>query len=395
MRRYAYSSLTIALLLPLAGCNPQYAAPDEGLLGAAAVVADGGDANSAAVPAAKSVAGRTATSISGSVLGSGNYQLYDLGAAVVGDEWSVALTSASASDAFIAVLLDADNDLLMRTRISAHAPLQHIVRRDTPHLFLGVTPTAGSGGGDFRYTVSLEPGVAVPPPMTQTVYLNFAGGQGVYVQSRGPISFGVFDAAVLGAIYSGQTQQVKDVIVATMRERYALYEVEFLTSDDGPPPADGQYSAVHFGGYDNVLLGLADGVDMYNEVPAQDAIIYVERFAPYQVMELTTEEIGVMIGNVASHELGHLLGLYHTSSADEVMDLSPSAWDLAGPQAFARAALERTVFPTGTENTPRLLEETVGLRPEPAVAKPTTLLSIARPRRPGIINLLPEERLDY
>jgi hypothetical protein len=231
--------------------------------------------------------------------------------------------------------------------------------------------------------------------VAQVVYLNFAGGQDVQVQSRGPISFGAFDAAVLGAAYVTQTQRLKDVIVATMRERYALYEVEFLTSDDGPPPADGQYSAVHFGGYDNVLLGLADGVDMYNEIPVQDAIIYVERFAPYQVMEMTPEELGVMIGNVASHELGHLLGLYHTSNADEVMDLSPSAWDLAGPQAFARAALEHTVFPTGAENTPRLLEETVGLRPEPAVAKSATLLSIARPKPRDIMGSLPEERLEY
>ena len=93
----------------------------------------------------------------------------------------------------------------------------------------------------------------------------------------------------MGAAYAGQTQTVKDVIVATMRERYAQYEVEFFTSDNGPPPADGQYSAVHFGGYDDLLLGLADGVDTYNQYAAQDAIVYVERFAPYQAMALTAD----------------------------------------------------------------------------------------------------------
>jgi hypothetical protein len=66
---------------------------------------------------------------------------------------------------------------------------------------------------------------------------------------------------------------------------------------------------------------------------------------------------------VASHELGHLIGLYHTKDPQEVMDSTGTAWDLAGTQTFRRAALEDSVFATGYENTPRLLDQTLGPNP--------------------------------
>ena len=108
------------------------------------------------------------------------------------------------------------------------------------------------------------------------------------------------------------------------------------------------------------LLGLADNVDRYNNDPSQTAVVFIDGFAPFEVMQLTPEEMGIMIGNVGSHELGHLLGLYHTRDPNDLMDTTGTAWELAENQRFDRAALEASVFPVGLENSPMLLSDTVG-----------------------------------
>jgi hypothetical protein len=172
-----------------------------------------------------------------------------------------------------------------------------------------------------------------------------------------------FDAADLGEPYAGATEAVKAAIVAAMREDYAGYNVTVLSSDDGPPPTNGAYATLHFGGYDTRLLGLADNVDQYNADRWQNAIIYVGSFADFSVMGLDAEEMGQMVGNVASHEFGHLLGLFHTSLPEDIMDTTGTAWDLAGDQSFLRGPLEQSVFPVGYENSPQRLAETVGVKP--------------------------------
>ena len=70
-----------------------------------------------------------------------------------------------------------------------------------------------------------------------------------------------------------------------------------------------------------------------------------------------------MIGNAAGHELGHLLGLFHTRDDQNLMDDSRSAQDLAAESILARAPLAETVFPVGVEDVPAVLAETVGLSP--------------------------------
>ena len=82
-------------------------------------------------------------------------------------------------------------------------------------------------------------------------------------------------------------------------------------------------------------------------------------------MRLTPEEMGVMIANVASHELGHLLGLYHTVNHDDLMDSTGSAWDLADNQDFTGGLLEPSVFATGYEDADNLLGHAVGYNPQP------------------------------
>jgi hypothetical protein len=350
--------------LILVGCG-SFGTSEDGFIGA---VSEMGDGSAVSAPASSSSSSPASSGsdvlsalVSGSVSGTGDFELFNLGAALAGDEWTVTLESTSTASGYTMVLFDADYDMLMRARVTTRASLEHILRASTDTVYLGVMPAYGSSGGQYDVQVVQAPGATVPSPRQQVVYLEFGPASGVRVHRRGAVSYDAFDATMIDPLYDGQTQLVKDTIVATMREDYAPYNVVIISSDDGPPPTDGPYSTVYFGTADDGLLGLADSVDMYNESLNEAAIVYVESFGLYRTMRLEADEMGVMIGNVASHELGHLLGLYHTKDPQEVMDSTGTAWDLAGTQTFHRGPLEDSVFATGMENTPRLLEQTVGL----------------------------------
>ncbi len=110
-------------------------------------------------------------------------------------------------------------------------------------------------------------------------------------------------------------------------------------------------------------------------------------------MRLEPEEMGQMVGNVASHELGHLLGLYHTLDPDDVMDTTGTAWDLAEDQLFGHTQLDPTVFPIGQEDSPGLLEKTVGMRPGVVVLDPSA--STAKMARRAMIRRFAEEQIRW
>lgn len=392
MRRFSFWLCAGTLALALLGCAPDLVSTDNGVVGTVGDALAGDGTSTPTMPAASALIPNASATINGSVIGTGNYQLYDLGPGDLGDEWFVSMQQLLTSSApFTVVLLDADYDLLMRARVSTSSSLEHTTRADTPHVYLGVMPAYGSSGGDFRFNVSVAGDTFVPPPRQQVVYVDFGPAYDVRVHRRNPISFPAFDAAVLGDSYVGHTQWIKDTIIAAMLEDYADFDVVILSSDDGPPPS-GEHSTVYLGESDDRLLGLADNVDMYNTDAVQNAAVYIESFGNYAVMRLEPDEMGVMIGNVASHELGHLLGLYHTKDPTEIMDSTGSAWELATDQSFKRGPLEDTVFATGMENTPRLLEQTVGLCSK-APAGSAKLLDSAKRQRYAAIRAFAREEI--
>lgn len=316
-------------------------------------------------------------SATGNVSGQGDYELFALGAAQPGDKWTI---TAEDRDAFLVVLLDEQYELLYRERVSRSASLEHIIRQATSDVFLGVAPAYGDAGGNYDLFVRREPAATIPAPAQQVVYLNFAGGSDVRIHGEHPISFGAFDAALLGDRYAGATDFIKQEAVAAMRADYSDFNVVLMTSDEGPPP-EGPHATVHFGGNDSRLLGLADSVDQYNADPWQAAIIYVEAFTYFDVMQLADDEIAQLLGNVASHELGHLLGLFHTQVPEDLMDTTGTAWDLVQDQSFAGGALEASVFPIGFENPELRLAETVGYsaaRRQEDVTRPVVTEKMAR-----------------
>jgi hypothetical protein len=374
MRLHHVAAFLFGALTLLGGCTPPASTPqDEGLITAVAGIVETNVLLPAAAPAGDGSAG--SVRVQGSIDGD-EYQLVDLGPARTGEQWTVGnLNARLVGDTFLVVLLNSDYDLLRRQVVAGGTALAHIIRGDTPTLYLGIASSYGNEGGDYHFEISRGAQMEVPAPAPQVVWLDFDAATEVRIHGRRPTSYPPFDAASLGLAYAGATNVIKAKILATMREDYAAYDVTILTSDDGPPP-EGPYATLYFGSYDARLLGLADNVDQYNADPGQAAIIYVDGFADFAIMGLSDDEMGEMVGNVASHEFGHLLGLFHTQMPVDLMDTSGTAWDLAGEQAFERAPLEPSVFPFGFEDSPARLAETVGVTAAAAdehLAKPVEM----------------------
>ncbi len=394
MRLYNVALLALGTLVVVGGCTPATPDPqDEGLITAVAGIVESGPA--LASPSAGGAGSGAPLRLQGRLDSDNDYQLIDLGPAAAGEQWTVAnLNARLVGDAFLVVLLDADYDLLRRQVIAGGASLAHIARGDTPALYVGVAPAYGTSAGEFQLEVGARSGAAIPAPQPQVVWLNFNRAADVRIHARDAVSFAPFDAAALGPAYAGATEVVKAAILATMQEDYSGYNVRVLTSDDGAPP-DGPYATVHFGSYDAQLLGLADNVDQYNADPWQSAIIYVEGFADFAVMGLRDEEMGQMVGNVASHEFGHLLGLFHTQVPEDLMDTTGTAWDLADDQTFTRARLEPSVFPIGFEDSPARLAETVGVAAAPEAGRLAKPLGAERMVRKAAVRRLVKDVLRH
>lgn len=325
-----------------------------------------GSAPGSAVPADRAP---FSARFSGALTG-GNFELFSLPEGFAGERWTISADQATSGRSFIVALFDAQERMVQRQVLIANTYFEHIQRRDGA-LVLGVTPMSGVAGGAFGVVASRDDAPALPAPQPQQVWLNFGPGVNVKVNGRNSVSFSAFDAGTLDSVYVGQTSAMKQAIVDTMREDYAPYQVIISTSDEGGPPG-GAYAAIHFGADDAQLLGLADNVDQYNADPAQTAIVFVEAFADYAAMRLEADEMGVMIGNTASHELGHLLGLFHTKLPTNIMDTTGTAWELAGEQDFRLAPLEASVFPIGYEDADDLLSLTVGRQAASSLPKPAT-----------------------
>jgi hypothetical protein len=218
--------------------------------------------------------------------------------------------------------------------------------------------TASSGGYDV--TVEITPNAGRTPPPPQIVFLDWDGGQDIVVDNVGTFDLAPFDATDLGPTFVGQTGRIKDLVQDFVKSRYTGFNLVVRNSDDDPVPA-GAHSTIYFGGDSRRAFAISEQIDPWNRDTSDNAIVFTGAFRDAFLRTPTAEEVATAIGNTVAHEIGHLLGLVHTKSCDELMDTTCNNSRLLDPQVFGTAPLDNSVFPFGFQDALTLLGWILGI----------------------------------
>ena len=293
--------------------------------------------------------------------------VYDLGARVSGDHLTATCEADGSQLDPMTALFDADghrvfwNDDIDIVGGDYDSILDDLIRHDSDHHYLAVTSTDYEDTvGDYRLTIEVQSEGGLPQVAGQTIVIDLDGASSVTVAGVNWGDLGALDAETLDASFAGQTDALVQIILDVVQADYALYDMTVLTTDD--PTPTGAYTTVYLGGDSDMLFGIADNLDFYNVDQQDNCIVFAEAFAG-----LTSDlnAMGQAIGNVISHEVGHDLGLMHTTDVTELMDTTGTADTLLVDQQFGIATVYD--FPIGVQNAPLLLEESIGLTAHPRV----------------------------
>ena len=300
--------------------------------------------------------------VDGEILEANDVAVFDVGPLSLGDRVEVLCIARSGSSLDpMSAMFDVDgfrvfwNDDINAGTSNFDSAFDGVIRHDSSHYFLAVTSTNFfATTGPFRCTLQLFPGVAVAPIIGQTVVLQLNETIDVTVAGMPNGDLPAFDAAAISDAFAGDTEDMKDLILEIVRRDFEQFDVEILTTDDDEP--DKNFTSIFFGlSSTQSIFGIADDIDFYNADDMDNAILFLESFSGLST-DLTA--MAQAIGNVVSHEIGHTLGLMHTSDVTMLMDNTGEDVTLLVDQSFGAANVFD--FPIGKQNAPLLLAETVG-----------------------------------
>ena len=303
--------------------------------------------------------------IRGEIGGSNDVDVYNLGPAIAGDRIIVDVAASGSLDAAIALFDGSGDSLLVNDHRNVYRGqrlpfIDVVIRESTDACYVGIATTPGfESSGEYALQAQRLLFSSIPEPNGDEILLVFTSSTNVHIGSRGPINVPAFDPADFDTRFSGDAAEMIAEIVDDVRRDFAGLDVTIYSTSEGTVYASGM-SRVFFGTFDPALLGVAEGVDEFNSASSQEAIIFTDTFAAFNELRPSVEEMGQAIANVASHEIGHLLGLIHTTDKIGIMDVTGSLRDLLGDQTFRRSPIYAAVFPIGAQDAVQSLMASVG-----------------------------------
>lgn len=310
-----------------------------------------------------------AANFTGAVGGSDPVDLFSIGPVAPGDRVQIDVQTTSGDLDGVAALFDGNqdvqafNDDRAEDGSNVNPLIDLVIRGPAGNYTLGVAPYPGSNSsGNYKVAVSITRAAGGTTPTPQVIFLNWSGGQNVTIRNVGTYNLPPFSGADVGQTFAGQTQALKDGVLKFVKNRYAGWNVTFLSSDTSPVPT-GPHSTVFFGGVNQAAFAISEQIDLLDQDPNDNCIVYSSSYIDAFSVTPTLDQMVAAMGNTVAHECGHLMGLVHTRECDDLMNSSCGNDSILVTQAFTRATLDSSVFPVGFQNSPELLNEAVGVTP--------------------------------